>query len=121
MTTRAEAIDAAILAHERWKQWLEQAAESGQTDLDPAVVGQDDQCTFGRWLHDELPDADRVNPIYERVALYHASFHQAAGHIVALVLQKERIKVSVALGLTGAFAKRSALLLSVLREWRATP
>jgi len=121
MATRQESIDAAIKAHEQWKARLEGVASSGTSDLDPTTVRKDDQCAFGKWLHDEVGAADREHPIYQRVCGYHAAFHGTAADVLELSLKGERIKASVALGFGGQFAKQSTLLESVLREWRGLP
>ena len=61
-----------------------------QEELDPAVIGRDDQCKLGKWIYGP---AQRYFPgaqILERLRTAHAQFHLYAGSVVKKVQDNDR-------------------------------
>jgi len=111
-------IKMAIGAHGQWKQKLRDAIETGQCESTPERVKQDNNCSFGKWLHYRIDESAKHSPFYKEVLELHASFHEEAGAILELALKghkeeaKERIK-------TGSeFARRSSNLILTMTKWR---
>ncbi|MBZ0106225.1 MAG: CZB domain-containing protein [Sulfuricella denitrificans] len=76
----------AIEAHIRWKVRLESyiSGESNE-QLDPAVVGKDDQCALGKWIHG--PGGAKYDglPVFQSLRETHAGFHQCAAQVIESV------------------------------------
>ncbi|MBL8468240.1 methyl-accepting chemotaxis protein [Methyloversatilis discipulorum] len=74
-------FDRVINAHLQWKVKLN-AFLGGQGEmLDPDVVGRDDKCELGCWIHG---DGQRFagNAVYREVRSQHAAFHQCAAEVI---------------------------------------
>ncbi len=73
----------ALDAHLKWKERLEQAiGKSSAEDLEVGVVGADDRCTLGHWLHGEARRLFSKHPEYDQLVKAHADFHLMAGDVV---------------------------------------
>ncbi|MBI2277421.1 MAG: CZB domain-containing protein [Dechloromonas sp.] len=109
-------IDGAILAHARWKQRLLDYVAGGGETLDPAVVGRDDQCALGCWIHGEGRQLSG-NARYSELKAEHAGFHRSAAEIIRGYLAgdvraaRQRI--------AGEFSKRSQRVIGLLEAIRA--
>ena len=71
----------AVIAHGKWKDRLQDFANGTGGSLDPDVVGRDDRCEFGTWLHGDGATAKNM-PSYAAVGSSHATFHRHAAEIV---------------------------------------
>ena len=69
-------ITAAVSAHGQWKARLATAIKEGKSEFAPAVVRQDNQCAFGKWLYNEIDAASKTDPHYAKVKALHATFHE---------------------------------------------
>jgi methyl-accepting chemotaxis protein len=74
-------FDGAIAAHGKWKQRLLDFVAGGGEQLDPAVVGRDDQCALGCWIHGD-GRALRGNAQYTDLKAEHAGFHRCAADVI---------------------------------------
>lgn len=111
------ALRAAIGAHGAWKLRLKTAVSTGRSDTTPAIVGRDDQCEFGKWLHGQGIDAEtRAGMPYQVVRRLHAEFHQCAGKVLALGMDGKRTEASALL--ESEFTARSEKLVVALSKWR---
>ena len=72
--------DSAILAHSRWKNKLKDHIE-GKLQVDPVILGKDDQCELGKWLHAEAKDYAGVRE-FKELLVRHARFHDVAAGVV---------------------------------------
>ncbi len=81
-------LDRAITAHLSWKARLLAAIEN-PAKLDLKVIGADDQCELGKWIHG---DGRRYtnNPDYERLVREHAHFHETAASVLRLIRQGKK-------------------------------
>ncbi len=111
------AVRTAIGAHGAWKLKLKTAVSTGSSDTTPAIVGRDDQCQFGKWLHGQGIDDDiRAGMPYQVVRRLHAEFHQCAGRVLALGLEGKRVEANTLL--EGEYTARSEKLVTALAKWR---
>jgi hypothetical protein len=73
-----------INAHALWKRRLQSLLDGNSTEsLDPVVIGLDNGCELGQWLHGE-GQTHRQEEKFEEVRLMHADFHRLAAEIVSL-------------------------------------
>ncbi len=76
----------AIEAHVRWKIRLEAYInKTGEEQLDAGVVGADDQCVLGKWLHGHGDEKFGEHPLFPDLKTTHAHFHRCAGDIIRTV------------------------------------
>lgn len=72
-----------IDAHRAWRHRLSQFIEgNAQEQLDEAVIGRDDRCELGCWLHDHGQRFYGDEPAFQDVLRHHAAFHHCAGDVV---------------------------------------
>ncbi|MET1255541.1 CZB domain-containing protein [Aliikangiella maris] len=55
-------ISKAIAAHGQWKQKLRTAIDTGECESTPERVKQDNNCSFGKWLHERIDLAAKESP-----------------------------------------------------------
>jgi len=81
-------LDHAVLAHQQWKSRLNQfLGGTLQEKLDPAIVGRDDQCELGKWIHGNGSKALHQEAEFQHLQQCHAKFHRKAGEVVRLASQ----------------------------------
>lgn len=86
--TEYQTIDffTAIEAHVRWKIRLEAyIAGSSDEKLDPDVVGRDDQCALGKWIHSSGGVRFGSHPKFPELRDIHAQFHRCAGEVIRAI------------------------------------
>lgn len=108
-------FDGAIAAHGKWKQRLLDYVAGGGEQLDPAVVGRDDQCALGCWIHGD-GRALRGNAQYAELKGEHAGFHRCAADVIRTQLtgNSEGARAQI----SGEFANRSARVIGLLERLR---
>jgi len=87
-TAPAEELDfyMAIEAHVRWKIRLEAYINgTSEEKLDPEIVGRDDQCALGKWIHGSGGARYGNHPKFPELRDIHAQFHQCAGNVIRTV------------------------------------
>lgn len=108
-------FDGAIAAHGKWKQRLLDYVAGGGERLDPAVVGRDDQCALGCWIHGD-GRALRGNAGYTELKAEHAGFHRCAADVIRTQLAGNsdgaRAQIS------GEFSQRSERVIGLLESMR---
>jgi len=108
----------AISAHESWKSKLRDAIATGQSESTPEKVSMDDNCSFGKWLHQRIDPDAKSSPYYQKILAMHAEFHKAAGHILALALKGQKSEAAQLMGISSEFTKCSTTLTRLLHEWQ---
>jgi methyl-accepting chemotaxis protein len=108
-------FDGAIAAHGKWRQRLLDFVAGGGEQLDPVVVGRDDQCALGCWIHGD-GRALRGNSKYTELKGEHAGFHRCAAEVIRTQLagNSDGARVQIA----GEFANRSARVIGLLESMR---
>jgi hypothetical protein len=118
MTDFVREINAAIQAHDEWKERLLAAVEAGSSDLHPDQVREDGLCVFGQWLASAAADL-RASLHYERVRDLHAQFHRAAADVLALALSGKGPQALTSLEFGSEYIRASVLLVDEMEFWRA--
>jgi methyl-accepting chemotaxis protein len=108
-------FDGAITAHGKWKQRLLDYVSGGGEQLDPAVVGRDDQCALGCWIHGD-GRALRGDAKYTELKGEHAGFHRCAAEVIRtqLVGNSDGARAQIA----GEFTNRSNRVIGLLESMR---
>lgn len=119
MTTLEDQISAAIGAHGLWKGRLRAAIDNGKSDVSIDAVGDDHQCSFGKWLYGpELNAQDKSSSQYRRCVDLHRRFHAAAAAVLSFALAGKKQEASQALEGDGDFKKVSTELTRALLDWK---
>jgi chemoreceptor zinc-binding protein len=116
----SEEIDKAVDAHAAWKQKLRHAIDSGECESTPEKVKMDNNCAFGKWLHERIAPDAKSSEYYAKAVSLHADFHKSAGHILELALNGNKASARGLMGLDSDFTKCSGQLTRTLKEWQAT-
>ncbi|PKO38101.1 MAG: diguanylate cyclase [Betaproteobacteria bacterium HGW-Betaproteobacteria-6] len=108
-------FNGAIAAHGKWKQRLLDYVAGGGEQLDPALVGRDDQCALGCWIHGDGRTLSS-NAKYTELKDEHAGFHRCAAEVIRTQLAGNvdgaRAQIS------GEFSNRSARVIGLLESMR---
>ncbi len=116
----SEEIDMAITAHASWKQKLRHAIDTGECGSTPEKVKMDNNCAFGKWLHERIEPSAKTSDYYTKTVSLHAEFHKHAGHILELALAGNKTEATGLMGLDSGFTKNSGQLTRILKEWQTT-
>ena len=108
-------FDGAIAAHGKWKQRLIDYVNCGGEQLDPVVVGRDDQCALGCWIHGD-GRALRGNAKYTELKGEHAGFHRCAADVIRTQLAGN--SEGALAQISGEFSNRSARVIGLLENMR---
>ncbi len=111
-------IAKAFGAHGAWRTRIAHAIKTGQSNHNPAEVGDDHRCAFGEWLHAEiLPSEIRSSRDYAEVVHLHAKFHGAASTALKKVLDGDGKGAHADLH-GGSFAIAAEALSKALIRWQ---
>ena len=79
-------FDDAITAHSQWRIRLQSViAGTSQEKLDPQVVGRDDKCPLGQWIHGEANQKFAGLKEFPILVQKHAAFHLSAAGVLRMV------------------------------------
>lgn len=110
-------INNAIGAHGSWKIKLRTAVNKGKSIHSIEVVGCDDKCAFGKWIHgSEIDSPTRSSAAYNVIKRLHAEFHICAADVLKMATTGNTTGASELLD--GDFAARSEKLVRGLRKWK---
>ncbi|WP_411835039.1 CZB domain-containing protein [Pseudoxanthomonas mexicana] len=73
-----------IQAHHAWKMKLKRAMKGEGERLEPAVIGRDDACALGKWIHGPGQQVDGLRE-YRDLKRLHMHFHRTAGDIARAI------------------------------------
>ncbi|MDE3074966.1 MAG: MCP four helix bundle domain-containing protein [Chloroflexota bacterium] len=113
-----EQLERAISAHSKWKMRLKHAIETGRSDTSPAVVRQDNQCEFGKFLYNSISTAARRDRHYAEIKELHAKFHLQAAGILELAIAGSKAPAEDALATGSAYHKISSALVREIMDWQ---
>ena len=111
-------INNGISAHGMWKRRLVDAINTGQSEWTPAIVCQDNQCEFGKWLY-SCSSADKSSPHFEKVKALHANFHTVAAEVLTLALDSKKEEAEKKIGTSSEYRQISAALTQEMMKWHA--
>ena len=81
----------AIEAHLKWKARLRAVIDgTSEEKLDPQIVGMDNQCVLGKWLHGAGGDKFGAYPRFKTLCTEHAKFHRSAAAVMLLAQQNRQ-------------------------------
>jgi hypothetical protein len=115
--TFSEQIKSAIAAHSMWKAELDSAIATGKSTHNPATVKKDDQCNFGKWVHDKVDIQHKQGESFSKVKDLHQKFHDAAANVLTMALAGKKDEARKAMGQGTAFGEASANLTRAMMEW----
>ncbi len=82
-------LDDAITTHLDWVARFENAAKSVEREaIDPAAVGDETACEFGKWLA-QNPELLGSPARHRRICDLHREFHEEAGRVANHVRQRD--------------------------------
>lgn len=111
-------INQAISAHGMWKTKLRNAIDTGECESTPDKVKHDNNCSFGKWLHERIDPEVKRTPSYKEIVDLHALFHKEAGAILEIALNGNKEEARNLMKLGGPFSALSANLTKKMIEWR---
>jgi hypothetical protein len=84
-------VSAAMDAHSKWKEKLQEAIETGTIDKSVDDIRVDNKCAFGHWLFgSEIPADVKNSENYQTVKQIHAEFHHIAARIAELAIHGDK-------------------------------
>lgn len=113
-----EQITKAVGAHSMWKVKLKMAIETGKSDFNSITVKTDNNCDFGKWLHNDISPELKKSPIYNTVLKHHVEFHLEAGRILELALAGKKEEAQNGMKSSSKFTQISASLTATMMEWK---
>ncbi len=109
-------IKKAIGAHGMWKGRLKTAIHTGKSEATVAVVCQDNQCEFGKWLY-ALDPKVKAEKHWQCVKGLHADFHKEAGSVLGLALAGKKAEAESALTDNSKFNAITMKLTMEMMAW----
>ncbi len=106
--------DDAIKAHAAWKMRLSAYIRAPDKSIDPALVGRDDRCPLGIWLHGEANRRLSGLPEYRALIAEHARFHRSVGAAVQKANAGQIVEQQEILGWDTEFAASSRNIVSII-------
>ena len=108
----------AVQAHRAWKERLRASIEdvAEAQKIAPEIVHQDDECSLGKWLHEQSKSVFPTDEMHKYVVDLHSDFHTTAGHIAALARGRKDLALAVELieSSTSSFNVTSSALCGIL-------
>lgn len=114
----SEEIGKAITAHGQWKQKLRSAIDTGTSESTPERVRKDNNCSFGKWLHDRIDENDKSSPHYLEAVKLHAKVHVEAASVLKLALAGRTAEALQGVALNSEFSKISGKLTKEMKTWQ---
>jgi methyl-accepting chemotaxis protein len=115
--TLQEQIQKAITAHGVFKVRLSMIVEAGTTEMTAATAAADSRCPVGQWLYGGLDPSVKASAHYQTVMDLHATFHRAAGDVMALSLARKQGEALAAMETPSTFKQASDKLVAALTAW----
>lgn len=111
-------INQAIAAHREWKFKLRTAIDTGECESTPDKVKMDNNCAFGKWLHERIDPSVKGTPHYNEIVDLHAQFHQEAGSILELALNGNPAAANDLMETGSKFVTLSSKLTLKMMDWQ---
>lgn len=77
-------LENAIRAHAEWKLKFRSAIQKRES-MDAPLIGADDCCPLGKWLHGEAHQKFQQFDSYSDCAAKHRDFHRQAGEVARTI------------------------------------
>lgn len=106
----------AIDAHMKWKLRLTAVIDGTSTEqLDPEVIGRDDQCVLGKWIYSEGGRLYEDSMLFAKLRSDHATFHRCAADVLREALYGDK-GVAHQMLTTGEYSRASMHVTSALAK-----
>ena len=104
--------------HGMWKKMLKHAVDTGKIQEEIAIVKNDRQCNFGKWLYGpSITEKEKSSAHYQEVQELHAAFHEKASKVAQLATSGHKAGAMKMLGVNGEFTTASAALTTSMLAW----
>jgi hypothetical protein len=111
-------FEEAVSVHLKWKIRLRMVIEGhSDEELDPNVVGKDDQCDLGIWIQGDGGRTMAAKPEFAQLKSLHAEFHQVTGSVLRKALGGDKTGAQALLN--GDFNRASTKVMQALTHCRA--
>lgn len=100
-------FDEAIKAHYEWKDRLLKYMANPDGTLNPDLIGRDDVCVLGRWLHGDGKRYIHLREINELME-EHRVLHKMIAEILIKGAKSEKVRRQLQSGPNGEFQKSAA-------------
>ena len=111
-------FDNAINSHAQWKRKLASYLSKPDQSLKASVIGVDNECELGKWLHGEGGKYSKL-PEFSTLMSDHARFHQAAADVVRRADSGQKVSDEVALGSNSKFGAASTAVVKSLMAMKS--
>jgi len=110
-------LTTAIIAHAQWKDRLSRVID-GLERVDTAVVGRDDVCPLGKWIHSPQSHAQLSTPAHQWLREAHAQFHRSAAAVASAAQSGDLDSARASMGFDGEFTRTSTWVIRILDALR---
>ena len=108
-------VDAAIGAHENWKEQLQSVLDGQPSYLLPIHMAcQDNHCALGKWLHGAGSERFAHYPAFSALTSRHRDFHIEAAKVLTYAQGGDMKKARETLG--GSYRLASSQIVLLLKE-----
>lgn len=115
-----QTIGNALATHAEWKRRLHTAIATGRCDVSLESAAADDRCTFGHWLHRDVPPMVRKTWDYANVRRRHATLHAEAGRVLEFALSGYDATAAQMMAPNAPFTQALERYEFGLRDWLLT-
>lgn len=116
VTTKSSSIESMIAAHGLWKSKLKAAIAGKTNGLSPAAARNDTECDLGKLLLTADAGTFKTPACLQEVRKLHVQFHAEVANVLELVAQGRKKEAEQSMSPSGAFARTSTALVTVLMK-----
>jgi Chemoreceptor zinc-binding domain len=115
--TPQQIVARAMSSHAGWTGRLMDAISTHTCDCTVEEASAEDQCSFGQWLHNEVPFRLRKTWDYASVRKRHAELHAQIGRVLELALTGQQAAATAELHAGTPFSVAVEHFDSSLKDW----
>jgi len=106
-------IDEMIIAHSKWKYYLEKAIETNQSQFTVEEVENCHACAFGKWL--DSAEGKKLSD-YSEIYELHKKFHFEASKVLALALAGDKTEAETQMQFGSPYSILTSRLVNKLSQ-----
>lgn len=110
-------FDAAVGAHVAWKIAFRTAVNK-RRGIDAPMIGLDDQCPFGQWLHGEAKRRYGSLDVYRQCVETHARFHREAARVAEMINKGDFAGAEAELSSGSTFGEASTMAVTNINKFK---
>lgn len=111
-------ISKAIAQHGIWKSRLLNSIQNQSNEFNIDIVKTDNNCEFGKWLYNTIPEHLKNSTIYPEIIKFHAEFHKETARILQLITNGKMDDAKHSISIESDFALISSNLTLKMMEWK---